>query len=132
MKILFATDASEAAAEAAKFLATLPLAPGTAIHVVTVGDRLSEWMIDWPHAAVEFTAAFPLPEETEILVTQVLRPFHAKHLEQAMEPEEAERLEQHVRHDRREAAEQFVGSIVASLQKRVAHVTPVVREGDPA
>src|SRR5437762_5333549 len=51
MKILFATDASEAAAEAAKFLATLPLPPGTAIHVVTVGDRLSEWMIDWPHAA---------------------------------------------------------------------------------
>jgi nucleotide-binding universal stress UspA family protein len=236
MRILFATDASAGATEAAKLLATLPLPAGTAIQAVTVGDRLSEWMIEWSHAvdgewgsrvlkeaaealardgvtvttafrrgdpareilcaaeefdadliavgsegstglpayllggvarnvahhahvpvlaaravarnlrrvilaidesehasaAAHFAAAFPMPAETEILVTQVIRPFQAKHPEQATDPEELERLEQHVRHDRRAAAGMSLGPIVASIKGRVAHVTPVVREGDPA
>ena len=236
MKILFATDASAAAAEAAKFLAALPLPLGTSIHAVTVGDRLSEWMIDWPHTlegewgsrvlqeaaatlardrvtvttgfrrgdpareilraadefeadltvvgaegssglaafllggvarnvahhahrpvlvaravkhslrrvvlavddsenaaiATRFTASFPLPAETEIIVAQVVRPFQRKHGPESDDPEELERLEQHVRHDRRVAAGRFVGGVVASLKTSLAHVTPVVREGDPA
>jgi nucleotide-binding universal stress UspA family protein len=235
MKILFATDASDAAAEAAKFLAMLPLPQRTEIRAVTVGDRLSEWMIDWPqstegewgsrilgqavealtrdgvtvstevrrgepsreiaHAAEEFKAelivvgshgltglaafllggvarnvahharvpvlvartvahglqrvvlavdqsenaataadfagSFPLPAEIELLVTHVVQPFQRKQWVGTADPEEVERLEQHVRHDRRTAAVQLVGRLAVSLKERVAHVSPMVREGDP-
>src|SRR5205814_5380416 len=51
---------------------------------------------------------------------------------ESADPEELERLEQHVRHDRREAAGRFVGGVTASLKASFAHVTPVVRDGDPA
>lgn len=45
-RILLATDGSESAAAAARFLAALPLPPGTSIHVVTVVDGLIENLLE--------------------------------------------------------------------------------------
>jgi nucleotide-binding universal stress UspA family protein len=50
MDILFATDRSDSAGAAARFLAALPLPAGTALHIITVADPVAWRLADWAHA----------------------------------------------------------------------------------
>lgn len=82
--------------------------------------------------AVEFTSGLPLPAETEVVVTHVLRPYRPFHGMVPTEPQEVERLVQQARDRSASAAAEIIGAARERLRSAGKRATPNVLEGDPA
>lgn len=82
--------------------------------------------------AVAFTSGLPLPAETEVLVTHVLRPYRPYHGMVPTEPQQVERLVRQARDRSASAAAKIIGAARERLPSAGKRATPNVLEGDPA